>query len=156
MPARLRRANRTRAVSPPGRVHDWAITPTLQPFGLHIIIPNQPAPATEYPRQWHFSGGHDARRVLRQGFALLAASGDRKSVRANHPPDGPPSLFAHLSGGTLRVPISRGPAVHGPSPFVASRHFPHAVGESSRAPAESPLPAPVGALFVRHWRTAPF
>ena len=24
--------------------------------------------------------------------------GDRKSVRANHPPDGPPSLFAHLSG----------------------------------------------------------
>ena len=108
MPARLRRANRTRALSPPGRVHDWAITPTLQPFGLHIIIPNQPATATEYPRQWHFSGGHDARRVLRQGLALLAASGDRKSVRANHPPDGPPSLFAHLSGGTLRVPFTAG------------------------------------------------
>ena len=84
--------------------------------------------------------------------------GDRKFVPANHPPDGLLSLFAHLSGGTLRVPFSRGPAVHGPSPyrgrpplslcdipptqwgdlpFVASRHFPHAVGESSPAPPAS-------------------
>ena len=80
--------------------------------------------------------------------------GDRKGVPANHPPDGLLSLFAHLFG-ALRAPL-RGPAVHGPSPFVAARHFPHSVGESSRAPAESPLSAPVGALFVRHWRTAPF
>ena len=80
--------------------------------------------------------------------------GDRKGVPANHPLDGLLSLFAHLFG-ALRAPL-RGPAVHGPSPFVAARHFPHSVGESSRAPAESPLPAPVGALFVRHWRTAPF
>ncbi len=106
-----------------------------------------------------------------------SAPGDRKIGQENHPLDGSLSLLVHLSGGTLRVPFSRGPAVHGPSPhggrpplslrdipptqwgdfpFVAARHFPHSVGESSRAPAESPLPAPVGTLFVRHWRTAPF
>ena len=36
--------------------------------------------------------------------------GDRKFVPANHPPDGLLSLFAHLSEGTLRVPLLRGPA----------------------------------------------
>ncbi len=39
-----------------------------------------------------------------------------------------PGRFAHFR---------RGPAVHGPSPFVAARHFPHAVGESSRAPSQA-------------------
>ena len=32
--------------------------------------------------------------------------GARKSVQGNHPPDGSPSLFAHLFRGTLRVPFS--------------------------------------------------
>ena len=34
--------------------------------------------------------------------------GARKSVQGNHPLDGSPSLFAHLSRGTLRVPFLRG------------------------------------------------
>ena len=36
--------------------------------------------------------------------------GDRKGVQAFHPPDGTPSLFAHLFRGTLRVPFFAGPA----------------------------------------------
>ena len=44
-------------------------------------------------------------------------TGARKSVPAIHPVDGSPSLFAHLSGGTLRVPFSRGPAPAPPQPL---------------------------------------
>ena len=41
----------------------------------------------------------------------------RKFVPANHPPDGSPPLFAHLSGGTLRVPFLRGPAARARPPL---------------------------------------
>ena len=71
------------------------------------------------------------------GFRICSAPQDRKGGQAIHPLDGSPSLFAHLpSGNALR---SRCP-LRGSAP----------------PPAGSPLPASVGALFVRHWRTAPF
>mgnify|MGYP005778986721 CR=1 FL=1 len=45
------------------------------------------------------------------------ASGDRKGVQAFLPLGGTPSLFAHLSGGTLRVPFSLWGAPRPPDPL---------------------------------------
>ena len=43
--------------------------------------------------------------------------GVRKGGQANHPPDGSPSLFARLSGGTLRVPVGLWGAPRPPFPL---------------------------------------
>ena len=39
---------------------------------------------------------------------IVLRQGDRKDVQSFHPLDGTTSLFAHLSGGTLRVPFTAG------------------------------------------------
>ena len=63
---------------------------------------------------------HTMERMSKQEFDVGARRGtpwpgtrrlgDRKGVQAFHPPDGTPSLFAHLFRGTLRVPVLRGSA----------------------------------------------
>ena len=77
--------------------------------------------------------GHGAIGELR--IRIRAAWGPAKAGRISIHWMETASLFAHLPGGTLRVPVLRGPAVHGPSPFVAARHFPRTAGESSPVPA---------------------
>ena len=62
--------------------------------------------------------------------------GARKFVPANHPLDGLSPLFAHLFRGrsASRLLVGAPRPQRGPSPFVATRHFPRPAGESSLIP----------------------
>ena len=85
----------------------------------------------------------------------------RKFVPANHPPDGSPPLFAHLSGGTLRVPVLRGPAARARPPLSLRDISPALRGnlpappQSLRCPLRSaPCLCATGARrpFEKGWR----
>ena len=84
----------------------------------------------------------------------LSALQDRKGGQANHPLDGSPSLFAHLSG-ALRA-FQTGASRTRPVPLCRCATFPPRCGGIFPRPRRVYAPASVGALFVRHWRTAPF
>ena len=59
--------------------------------------------------------------------------GARKSVQGNHPLDGSPSLFAHLSRGTLCIPFLRGRRTR-PVPLCRYATFPPRCGGIFPAP----------------------
>ena len=134
----------------------WTRSQDRTPFAPHTAISEEtPFCAGPLPRD----GPVEADFCEPGAFGLgrcraLSALQDRKGGQANHPLDGSPSLFAHLSG-ALRA-FQTGASRTRPVPLCRCATFPPRCGGIFPRPRRVYAPASVGALFVRHWRTAPF
>ena len=92
----------------------------------------------------------------RAGTVFLPPGGPQK--RSGEPSTGwfPFSVCSPFLGGTLRVPFSLRGSPHAARPPLSLRDISPALRGNLPRPRRVYAPASVGALFVRHWRTAPF